>query len=378
LHAAGVAITADSIEKYVPTIRTKNQLQTAYDMDALAKLNVTKVDILGLATASIIRACEEATGERFSYRVLTDGDIRKRVLRAFRQGRTEGIFQFEKGGAKKIISEVRPTSFQDLMACNALNRPGPDVESFVKAKNGEIDHSGEPWYRYLADTYGAIVYQEQVMRICRAAGMEWAEADRVMKSVNAKAVDIDLLRKFIGLASKAFQIPKTRAESLYRRMTLYSFNKGHTAGYTLIGYYQMYFKLYYPLEFWWATLRYEKDDYKQRVYQCQAIKDGIVIFPPHVNGKAQASIEEFDSQKIIRLGLTSIKGVGIKAAALIEGHAPFKDDDDFYDRVPKRGSGKGISAALDKVYALDFNQTKNMARVVEYNSRLALQNLEVI
>lgn len=376
-HAAGIAITADSIDRYLTLTHIRGELQTSYDMDSLARVGVVKIDILGLATASIIRACEERTGMTFSYEILKYHRVRNRILKAFRDGETEGIFQFEKGGAKKILAQVKPETFEELAACNALNRPGPIIQDFVDAKNGKADYTGAPWYEYLRDTYGVIVYQEQVMRLCRAVGMEWGDADKVMKSVNAKAMDTGLRDKFVAGAVKTWPISKQDAARLYRQMTLYLFNKGHACGYTLIGYYLMYFKLYHPLEFWWATLRYEKDDYKRKVYEAAACRAGVVLFPPHVNGSAQTSIEEFDGEHVIRLGLDTIKGIGTKAALMIELARPFKDDPDFHTRVPKRYSGKGVTAALDNVQALEFDQRDFLARAVKMNAQLAQMRLEV-
>ncbi len=382
-HAAGIAITAGPIDDYLASTRIRDELQTSYDMDSLARLNILKIDILGLHTMSVVRAIEEQTSKTFGYWVLNK-KYREPILAAFREGQTEGIFQFEKGGAKRILQLVQPDSMNDLIACNALNRPGPDIESFVAAKNGELDQM--PWHSYVADTYGAIVYQEQVMGICRAAGLEWAETDKVMKAVNAKQLDRALQAKFIPGAMKAFNLTKAQAAELFRRNTLYCFNKGHSAGYTLIGYYLMYHKLNNPLEFWWATLRYEQDDNKHRIYQARAAQSGIVILPPHVNGTAYDSIEDYvgngdPDDRVIRLGLMSIKGIGEKVALAIEMNrkleGPYQDDIDFHNRLPKRVAGKGVTAALDREDALEFDKDKFNGRTVAYNRSLMMMDAEI-
>jgi DNA polymerase III subunit alpha len=377
-HAAGIAISAENIERYAPSMRIKGELQTAYDMDSLSKIGVIKIDVLGLATASIVAACEKATGVTFSYDILKDAAIYK----AFAETQTEAIFQFEKEGAKKVLSAVEPQTFNELIACNALNRPGPIelgvLDKYVEGKLGEVDIDSQPWSEFTRETYGQIVYQEQVMQICREiAGMEWGDTDKVMKSVNAKAVDTKLQTAFVEGAMKKSGMSRSVARKLYRDMTLYLFNKGHGAGYTLIAFYQMYFKLYHPLEFWWATLLYEQDDYKQKVYSAAAIRQGIVIMPPHVNGTANYSIETIEGEKCIRAGLCSLKGVGEKAALAICSKGPYKNADQMRDALTKRECNKKVWETLERSGALEFNMKRHYADAVKLNGYLYSADLSV-
>lgn len=375
-HAAGVAIAAKRIDNYLAITRIGKDKETkqpkyltSYDMDSLAKLGVVKVDILALSTATIVREMEKVTGVQFSYDLLDDSEL----FDEFCNGNTEGIFQFERGGAKKIVDAVQPRNILELAACNAMNRPGTinNLDAYCAGKEGDIDKS-TPWYRFTKETYGCLIYQEQVMQICVAAGMSLGDADKVMKSVNAKAVNKELLAKFIEGASKNLKLTKREAERLYRQSTLYLFNKSHAVGYTLVALYQMYFKHYHPLEYWYATLRYEKDDAKRRVYQGYAVRAGCVIFPAHVNGTARYSIEQVDGDRVIRAGLSSIPGVG-KVALAIEAAKPYTDDTEILAKLPKRVVNKKTYQCLLDAGALEFDQKKIESRIIQSNSYLYLQ-----
>lgn len=371
-HAAGIAIAAESITKYVPAMRVRSEIQTAFDMESLSAIGIIKMDILGLSTASIVAMCEKSTGVSFSYDILKDAAI----YSAFAETKTEAIFQFEKEGAKKVLSAVQPQTFNELIACNALNRPGPIELGVLDAYvDGKLDISENmqqySWWEYTKETYGQIVYQEQVMQICRGiAGMEWGDTDKVMKSVNAKAVDKELQQKFIDGAVSKSGMTKGDARKLYRTMTLYLFNKGHGAGYSLIAFYQMYFKLYHPLEFWYATLYHEGDEVKRRLYSAAAVQQGIVIMPPHVNGSARYSIETIDGDKCIRAGLASLKGVGEKQAVAVISKGPYKNAIEMKERLTKRECNSRVWEILDRSGAMQFNKRKHYADAVKWNGYL--------
>lgn len=375
-HAAGIAITAEDIEKYVPAIRIRGQIQTSYDMDSLARAGIVKIDVLGLATVSVMSAISRKVGVEFDYSILDDEEVYAR----FAAGDTDGIFQFEGFGAKKVLQDVNPTNIQDVIACNALNRPGPIqlgvLDQFVAGKNGDMDNT--PWQSYTQETYGTIVYQEQVMRICREIGkMEWPDTDKVMKTVNAKALDPALQKKFVeGATQNGFT--KGQARELYRRMTLYLFNKNHGAAYTLMAVYQMWLRINYPVHFWATMLRFEKLERKRRDYMYSAVKDGAVILLPHVNASALDRVEKLDGEEVIRLGIGALKTIGVKTGLAIQAerkaNGKFEDEDDFIARVPKRNVNKARIKVLEENGALEFDQAKFMRRVVAFNSALVGQN----
>jgi DNA polymerase-3 subunit alpha len=200
-----------------------------------------------------------------------------------------------------------------------------------------------------------------------------------MKNLRQTTDDAEdpLKKKFIKGAMKYSKIPKQEASELYDSMTLYLFNKGHGAGYGLISFYQMYLKKYFPLEFWCSTLKYEGDDSKVEIYKSCAVRDGCIIFLPHVNGKAQFRITKVSGDDVIQEGLSSIKNVGLKSAQVIEQLGPYKDENDFILRVPKRAVNARVMEALKNAGALEFNRNKFIKRVVAYNSTLYSKNLQV-
>lgn len=380
-HPAGIAIAAKRIDNYVAITRIgKNKdtgepkYLTSYDMDSLAALGVVKIDVLALSTATIVRELEEQTGVKFSYKFLNDPAL----YEEFRNGNTEAIFQFEKGGAKKIVDAVQPYKFDELVACNSMNRPGTlsNLEAYVKGKEGAPDKS-TPWYKFTKETYGTLLYQEQVMQICRAAGMSLGDTDKVMKSVNAKAVNPELLAKFVQGAEAHLELTRRQARELYKHSTLYLFNRSHAVGYTLLALYQMYFKKYYPLEFWAASLRYEKDDIKAKIYQGCAIRSGVVILPPHINGSARYSIEEIEGEQVVRAGLTSIAGIGLKVAVEIETAKPYTDDTEILAKLPKRVVNKRTYEMLKGAGALEFDPKAIERAILRFNSFLYLQEAGV-
>lgn len=371
-HAAGVAISAKRLDKYVALMRTRNELQTSFDLESLGKLNVLKMDILGLATVSVVTDAERLAGVQFSYDMLED----KKVYERFANGDTIGVFQFEKEGAKEILRKVEPRNIQELIACNALNRPAPIqlgiVDEFIDGKNGNVDKSSA-WYKLTKDTYGTIVYQEHVMRICRdLARMEWDDVDKVMKNLrqNVSETKDELEEKFINGARKHAKMSKSEARELYRKMTLYLFNKGHGAGYTLLSFYAMWLKTYYPLEFFYALLKNEGDEYKRSIYKSEAVKSGVVIFIPHVNGTANYSIRDIKGEKVVQEGLIEIKGIGMKTANEIVKYGPYKNEAEYIAKTPNRLSGGKIYEELKRLGALEFDKKRYYKRVENYNASL--------
>lgn len=373
-HPAGIAIAAKRIDNYLTITRMGKDKETgepkylsSYDMDSLSKLGVVKIDVLGLSTASIVRELEERAGVKFSYDFLNDPAL----YDDFCNGKTEGIFQFERNGSKKIVDAVMPRTFDELVACNSMNRPGtlPNLEAYCRGKEGDVDKR-TPWYAFTKETYGTLLYQEQVMQICRAAGMSLGDTDKVMKSVNAKAVNPELLAKFIDGAQTKLKLTRNAARLLYKQSTLYLFNKSHAAGYTLVALYQMFFKHYYPLEFWYATLRYEKDDIKRRIYQGHAIRAGCVLLPAHINATSRYSIEEVEGEKAIRIGLSSIPGIGAKVATAIEAEQPYVDDTEILAKHPKRVVNKRTYELLRDAGAMEFDQQQIERNILRFNSFL--------
>lgn len=384
-HAAGVAITVGPIWERVGLMKVHGMLITSYDLNDLGKIGVLKMDILGLATASVLQKTCELADTEIVWNDVND----KEVFKRFREGETEGVFQFEKATAKDILKQINCSTFQDLIAANALNRPAPlklgVLDDFVEGKRDPKNHAKTPWYEYTKETYGTIIFQEDVMSICRnIAGMDWPDVDKVMKSLRTGEDAEDPLReKFVEGAMRVSRFKRQQAEELYNRVTLYSFNKGHCAAYSLIGYKAMELRMKHPIEFWCSTLMFEEDEQKRDVYKNAAVRDGCVILLPHVNGSAGYQVGMLDGDKVIQEGIASIKGIGENTAKIIVEAGPYIDFPDFEEKVKELPPAKHRSitsatiAALEEAGALEFRNKQYLKRVLAYNSSMYGRRLNI-
>ena len=395
-HAAGVAITGAALNKYTAIERrAKNTFTTSYDLIDIEQINGIKFDMLGLRTMSILKELRSLCGRphHFCEEYLYDDEIYEQ----FEAGNTDGIFQFESAGGKGVLREIEANSYNDIVAASALNRPGPlglgMPEQYANAKKGISDTDKEEkeikevFDKYASDSYGCFVYQEQVMKICHyAAGMEWADADKIMKmmknnkTMTEKALkayneEHDRLQELFINGATNNGYSKKAAKQIFDKLNVYTFNKGHAVGYALISIEQMWYKVHYPIQFWYITLKYAKEqDYWKLV--SKAVKDGCVILLPHVNGTAQHSLREIDGELAIQEGTSLVKNVGLKAAEFIEQEieegGPFRNYGDFEDRIVpyKRVVNKRVLDALQEAGALEFDEKKYFKRVKMYNSSL--------
>lgn len=386
-HAAGVVIVGTNLYDYVSVRRVDNGLTSVYDLNNLEKINAIKFDILGLKTMSIIKELEEATGESFDYSWLED----QRVLDNFKAANTDGIFQFEKKAARNILTSISADCIEDIVAANSLNRPGPlslrTPERYAENKKNIDLVKNSRYYEYTKETYGTIVYQEQITAICRGIGkMSWSDSDKVLKHLKGvhniteqailshKQNGEYLIGEFIKGATEN-GLTKEEAADIFDKITTYSFNKGHAVGYSLISLQQMYYKLYHPLEFWYITLKYADEKEIPRL-SIEAVKEGNVIMLPHVNYDVRYSIQKFDGDKAICAGISDIKNVGQKAAEAIiterKTNGRYKNMDDFLDRIEpyKRIVNKRVIDALKESGALEFDKRVYISRVIKYNSSM--------
>lgn len=384
-HAAGVAITVGPIWERVALMKSHGMLITSYDLNDLGKIGVLKMDILGLATASILHETCKLADTEIVWNDVNDKEVYKR----FRAGETEGVFQFEKATAKDILKQINCSNIQDLIAANALNRPAPlklgVLDDFVRGKQNPDDHVNSPWYEYTKETYGTIIFQEDVMKVCReVAGLDWPDVDKIMKSLRVGEDEDDPMRdKFVSGAMRVSKFKRSEAEALYNKVTLYSFNKGHCAAYSLIGYKAMELRLKNPLEFWCATLFFENDESKRDVYKGCASRDGCIILLPHVNGLARDGITTLEGDKVIQEGIASIKGIGPGTAKVIVEAGPYIDFPDFEEKVQalppakRRTITSATIRALKESGALEFREKQFLKRVVSYNSALYGRKLSI-
>ena len=321
---------------------------TQFDGHVIESTGLIKMDFLGLKTLSEMKeACrviKESEGIEVDLdNIPIDDEL---TYKLYQEGRTVGTFQFESVGMQKYLKELHPTVFEDLIAMNALYRPGPmdKIPSFIARKNGreEIAYEIPCMEKYLKDTYGITVYQEQVMLLSRQlANFTRGESDALRKAMGKKKKDIvDKMKpKFIEGGVKNGHDPKVLEDiwSAWEKFASYAFNKSHAACYSWVAYQTAYLKAHYPQEFMAALLTQRKDDIKEvtkLLDECRAMN--IEVLGPDVN----ESHTDFgvNSKKQIRFGLMAIKGLGASAAEAIvnerKDHGPYKNIFDFVQRVP--------------------------------------------
>jgi len=368
-HAAGVVITPEPLTELVPLYKgSKGEITTQYAMGDLERLGLLKMDFLGLRTLTVIKETidniRETRGEELDIKKIPLND--KKTFELFSRGDTSGVFQFESMGMKDLLRRFRPERFEDLIALNALYRPGPIksgmVEEFIGRKNGKIKITYEhpDLEEILAETYGTIVYQEQVMRIAsKLAGFSLGEADLLRRAMGKKKHKVMKAQreKFIK-GAKARGIPEKKAKKIFdwmEQFASYGFNKSHSAAYALIAYQTAYLKAHYPVEFMAALLTSECDNTDKLVKHINECREmGIEVLPPDIN----ASYATFTVEgKAIRFGLAAIKNVGVSAvSSIVEARkelGAFKTLEQFCSYVDLRLVNKRVIESLIKAGAFD-------------------------
>lgn len=384
-HAAGVAVVGTDISDYTCIImrdRKTGALSSCFDKDDLEHINCVKFDMLGLKTMSEMRELREETG----HTITEEDEESKEVIEGFREGRTDGIFQMEKSAPKKILDMIQCDCVNDIIAVNALNRPAPLQlhmhETYAHNKLSDNVDKNTPYYKYTQETYGTMLYQEQTVEVAQKVGHLTPQQSFDMLKIMKKAENltkpeyvpiIEQMKKDFYRGCRQEGLTKEQTNSIWASMLIYGFNKGHSTGYALISIDQMYYKVHYPTQFWYVKMKYADNDADIFKYSQFAVKDGAVVMLPHVNYSAKTSLRKMDGEDVIQQGLSIIKGIGEKAAEMIENErrkGVFKSYDDFYDRCKGRSVTKGVIKTLKEQGALEFNKNKYMSRVVKYNSTL--------
>jgi DNA polymerase-3 subunit alpha len=368
-HAAGMIITPTPLMNHVPLYRTaKGETTSQYDMKSAEAVGLLKIDVLGLRTLTVIekaiRLIEKSHGVRLDPAAMPLND--EKTFELLRQARTVGVFQLESAGMRDVLKKLQPTSFEDVIAVNALYRPGPIegdmVNYFIDCKHSRkkitYEHSAlEP---ILEDTYGVIVYQEQVMNIASAlAGFSLGEADLLRKAMGKKdkAVMGALSKKFID-GARARGIARQTAAKIFGQMekfASYGFNKSHSAAYAVISVRTAYLKSNYPAEFMAATLSSEMDDSDRVMILIEDCREmDIEVVPPDVNrSDAEFQVEH---GKIL-FGLAAVKNVGMNAVKHImeerRENGPYLSLFDLCRRNSSKAVNRRVYESLIQGGALD-------------------------
>ncbi len=371
-HAAGVVIAPRKLTEFMPLYKTREDITTHFEKEEVENIGLLKMDILGLKTLTIIRnilqEVREREGKGIDLESIPLQDAR--TFRIFQKGDTDGIFQFESSGMRDYLKKSKPSRIEDLIVLNALYRPGPlqsgMADVYVNRKLGKekVTYLFPELEEILRDTWGIIVFQEQVMQISvRIAGFSMSEADEMRKIMGKKDVAKvpALEKKFLERAGKRGH-ERRKVEELFGQMKTfaeYGFNKSHSTAYAYLAYQTAYLKAHYPVYFMSAHLSSEADktstSSKIIQYISESKKMGIEILPPDINKSRETFRVEGDHA--IRFGLIGLKNVGSAALAAIlaarEEGGPFRSFNDFVERVDLAKVNKGVLESLVKAGACD-------------------------
>jgi DNA polymerase-3 subunit alpha len=377
-HASGVVISDRPLVEYLPLFKgSRDEIMTQYTMDKIEQLGLIKFDFLGLKTLTVIKQAlgliEQTTGKKLIIDKIPLND--EATYRLASEGKTTGVFQLESSGMKDLLRRLKPEVFEDIIALVALYRPGPlgsnMVDEFIKGKHGKlkINYFLPQLEPILKETYGVILYQEQVMRIAQTlASYTLAEADELRAAIGKKKQEVMAKHKarFVNGAKQNGVDSKTAGKlfMLIEKFGGYGFNKSHSAAYAMIAYQTAYLKAHYPVQFMAALLTQDmgnQDKTIKNIAECKGME--IDILPPDVN-ESQADFSVVGGK--IRFGLAAVKNVGLKAVeSVIEERSkngPFRDLADFCKRVENSKVNRRVLEGLILCGAFDFTST--------YRSRL--------
>jgi DNA polymerase-3 subunit alpha len=366
-HAAGVVISDVPLVERVPLCKSpKDEIVTQFSMMDLQAVGLTKFDFLGLKTLTVIkntlRFIKEGRGEEIDIDKLALND--QKTYQLLMKGNADGIFQLESAGMKDILVNMKPDCIEEIIALIALYRPGPMnmVPEFISRKQGKtkIVYEIAALKEILKETYGVIVYQEQVMQIASAiGGYTMAEADILRKLMSKKKPsEMEKERPKFLEGARHRNIPEKKARKIWQQMEAfaeYGFNKSHSTAYAMISYQTAYLKANFPIEFMAALLTSEKDNRDKIIKYINSCKDmGINVLPPDIN-ESQSDFSVTGEH--IRFGLAAVKNVGIGAIDSIisvrEKEGKFATFDDFCNRVDLRKINKRMIESIIKCGVFD-------------------------
>ncbi len=368
VHAAGVVISPKPLHELVPvSVSGKNELTSQYTMNDLEKVGMLKMDFLALTTLTIISDClktlKQKTGVEIDWSSVSLDD--KKTMALFGDGRTEAIFQFESSGMQEICRRLKPKELEDLAALNALYRPGPldggMVDDFIARHRGEkkVQYIVPQMKEILNNTYGILVYQEQIMQLAqKLGGYTLGEADMMRRAMGKKKREEMALHeeKFVG-GAVARGIKREKAAEIFNLMAQfadYGFNRSHSVAYAYLAFQTAYLKAHYPAYFYAAVLSNEADDTtKVYKYSNELRSLGLKLLPPDIN---ESDADFTPLENAVRFGLTAIKGIGAASVqAVIEARkdGKFASIYDFAVRVSQGAVGKRAYESLITSGAFD-------------------------
>ena len=373
VHAAGVVIAPQPLTELVPVTRTKDEaIVTSYDMKAVEKMGLLKMDFLGLTTLTVIDDCLKLIKSNRGQEVdLSTIDLEDAATfeRVFHRALTSGVFQFESGGMRDVLRRYKPNTIEHLTALNALYRPGPMsmIDDFIERKWGRnpVEYTLPELEPLLKETLGVMVYQEQVMQISNViGGYSLGGADLLRRAMGKKdAAEMEKQRTIFLAGAAERKFPKAQAGEIFDQMAKfagYGFNKSHSAAYSLLAYHTAWLKTHYPVEFMAALLTSETskpENVVKYIGECKEL--GIAVVPPDVQVSAANFTPTGDS---ILFGLAAIKNVGhnaidsiitARAALQAEGKQGFTSLWEFCEKVDLRLMNKRVLESLCKAGALD-------------------------
>ena len=379
IHAAGVVVAPGDLTDFVPLYRSsQGDVTTQYDMKELESIGLLKMDFLGLRNLTVIDKTIDLIKKRFN----EDIDIDKidmedpKVYKLFAKGLTVGIFQFESAGMREFLKKLQPKSIDGLIAMNALYRPGPmqNIDRYIKRAHGKekVEYVHPLLEEALKETYGIIVYQEQVMQIANIiAGFTLSEADEMRRAIGKKIRSLmdKMADKFVKGAVKN-GLSKAKAKQIFElidKFAQYGFNKSHSVAYSYIAYQTGWLKTHYTAEFMSANLTSEMNNTNKVVVlinECRKLN--IKVHAPDIN-KSGINFEPLNDKEI-SFGLNAVKNVGVKALEqcieVRSKHGEFKSIFDFISKVDQRLVNKKVLESLILAGAFD-SLNKNRAQLFE-------------
>ncbi|MCO6495462.1 MAG: DNA polymerase III subunit alpha [Bacteroidetes bacterium] len=382
VHAAGVIIAPKDLSDIIPVATAKDSdlYVTQYEGNVIESAGVIKMDFLGLKTLSILRDAIKLLKAKKGITIDLDelplDD--KKTFELYKKGRTIGTFQFESPAMQKHLRDLKPDRLGDLIAMNALYRPGPMqyIDSFIARKQGKepITYDLPEMEEYLAETYGVTVYQEQVMLLSqKLAGFTKGEADNLRKAMGKKQIEIinKMEEKFIAGTSKN-GFDKKICEKIWndwKKFALYAFNKSHSTCYAIVAYQTAYLKAHYPAEYMATVLSHNLNDLSKLSFfmdECKSM--GLDVLGPDIN---ESDVKfSVNKQGAIRFGLSGLSGVGEGASEAIvlerETNGPYEDAFDLVKRVKSKQLNKRVLDSLARSGAFDFD--KNIHRTQYFHT----------